>query len=185
FTGQSGIYGRLDPRSGEMKVFDAPKGRGPYGVLTLHRAASADDPETVARVLGAASRAGVPVLFPVHPRTVPSVGSAPPPVELSPPLPYLDFLGLLSAARFALTDSGGVQKEAYLLGVPCVTLRDATEWSETVEAGWNRLAGTDPGRILEALRAPPPGGARPALYGDGSAAERIADVLAMEARESE
>ena len=154
----------------------APQG-GPYGVLTLHRAASADCADTVGRVLEASARAGVKVIFPVHPRTARSLRRVPEGIEILPPLPYLEFLGLVAGARFVLTDSGGLQKEAYLLGVPCITLRERTEWTETVEAGWNRLAGTDPDRIRAALGDPPRGVARPALYGDGCAAQRIARSL--------
>jgi UDP-N-acetylglucosamine 2-epimerase len=149
--------------------------RAPYAVLTVHRARTADDPAAVARVLGAAARGGLPVLFPRHPRT--KVSAAPAGVEVLAPLPYLDFLGLVAGAACVLTDSGGLQKEAYLLGVPCITLRDATEWGETIEAGWNVLAGTDPDRILAALARPPRGDQRPALYGDGRAAERVAALL--------
>jgi UDP-N-acetylglucosamine 2-epimerase len=152
-----------------------PRGPGDYGMLTLHRAQTADDPTAVARVLDGVARAGCPVLFPRHPRT--RVRGVPPNVHHGPPLPYLEFLGLVAGAQFVLTDSGGLQKEAYLLGVPCITLRDATEWGETVECGWNVLVGTDPARIAEAVRAPPRGASRPALYGDGHAAERIAALL--------
>ncbi|HEX5135649.1 MAG TPA: UDP-N-acetylglucosamine 2-epimerase [Planctomycetota bacterium] len=153
-----------------------PRRHGDYAVLTLHRAGTADDPAAVARVLAAAAGAGCPVVFPRHPRT--RVGALPGNVAEAPPLPYLEFLGLVAGARFALTDSGGLQKEAYLLGVPCITLRDATEWGETVDVGWNVLVGTDPERIAKALRSPPRGPGRPALYGDGHAAERIAALLA-------
>ena len=98
-------------------------------------------------------------------------------VTLVPPLGYLDFLELARHARAVLTDSGGVQKEAYLLGVPCVTLRDRTEWVETVEAGWNTLVDLDPDAALAALERRPPA-ERPELYGGGHAAERVAEVLA-------
>jgi UDP-N-acetylglucosamine 2-epimerase len=152
-----------------------PRGGGDYGVLTLHRARTADDPAAVARVLEAAEGAGTRILFPRHPRT--RVARLPGNVEERPPLPYLEFLGLVADARFVLTDSGGLQKEAYLLGVPCITLRDATEWGETVACGWNVLVGTDPRRIAAALGSPPRGAARPPLYGDGHAAERIAALL--------
>jgi UDP-N-acetylglucosamine 2-epimerase len=152
-----------------------PESRGDYGLLTLHRARTADDPAAVENVLAGAAEAGCPVLFPRHPRT--RVKHLPANVREGPPLPYLDFLSLVAGARFVLTDSGGLQKEAYLLGVPCITLRDATEWRETVDCGWNVLVGTDPMRIAEALRSPPRGATRPELYGDGHAAERIAALL--------
>ena len=94
-----------------------------------------------------------------------------------PPLGYLDFLELARSSRAVLTDSGGVQKEAYLLGVPCVTLRDTTEWVETVDAGWNTLVDLDREAALAALERRPPV-ERPELYGGGRAAERVRDVVA-------
>ena len=97
---------------------------------------------------------------------------------LTPPLGYLDFLKLAAHARAVMTDSGGVQKEAYLLGVRCVTLREATEWVETLDTGWNVLVGLDRDAALSALQSPAPSGERPSLYGGGRAAERVRDVLA-------
>jgi UDP-GlcNAc3NAcA epimerase len=93
------------------------------------------------------------------------------------PVGYLDMVQLERHACAILTDSGGVQKEAYWLGVPCVTLRDETEWVETVAAGWNVLAGADAGRIVAAVRGLAPPAARPPLYGDGHAAERVVRAL--------
>ena len=122
------------------------------------------------------------MIFPAHPRTrdrlegtllIERLAG----VELIPPLGYLDFLELARNARAVLTDSGGVQKEAYLLGVPCVTLRDTTEWVETVEAGWNTLVDLDRDAALAALERTPPV-ERPELYGGGRAAERVRDVVA-------
>src|SRR5204863_9989792 len=98
-------------------------------------------------------------------------------LRLAPPLGYLEFTALLQHARALLTDSGGVQKEAYLAGVPCVTLRDTTEWTETVDAGWNVLVDLDREAALRALERPVPVGERPELYGGGRAGERIRDVL--------
>ena len=98
-------------------------------------------------------------------------------LRLTPPLGYLDFLELARNARAVLTDSEGVQKEAYLMGVPCITLRDTTEWVETVDSGWNVLVDLDGEAALAALERPPPTD-RPELYGGGHAAERVRDVLA-------
>ena len=92
-------------------------------------------------------------------------------------LDYPDFIGLLSRARLAVTDSGGVQREAYALSVPCVTLRDETEWTETVDAGWNRLVGADAGAIRDALRNARPAAAKPPIFGVGDAARRITSAL--------
>ena len=125
-----------------------------------------------------------PVLFPLHPRTrVRLLGAGlmerlerTEGLHLSEPLGYLEFSALLCQARAVLTDSGGVQKEAYLAGVPCVTMRASTEWVETVEAGWNTLVDLDAGAALAALGRRPPG-ERPALYGDGHAAERCVAAI--------
>jgi UDP-N-acetylglucosamine 2-epimerase (non-hydrolysing)/UDP-GlcNAc3NAcA epimerase len=121
------------------------------------------------------------VIFPVHPRTRARLDAAEltdrlGAVRFVPPLGYLDFLALARHARAVLTDSGGVQKEAYLLGVPCVTLRDTTEWVETVDAGWNVLVDLDRRAALAALERDPPR-ERPELYGGGHAAERVCEVL--------
>jgi UDP-N-acetylglucosamine 2-epimerase (non-hydrolysing)/UDP-GlcNAc3NAcA epimerase len=121
-------------------------------------------------------------VLPVHPRTRARLESAglldrlAGGVQLAPPLGYLDFMALLLHARAVLTDSGGVQKEAYLAGVPCVTLRATTEWTETVDAGWNVLVDLDAAAAVAALRRSPPDG-RPALYGDGRAGERVVEAL--------
>ncbi|HEU4450926.1 MAG TPA: UDP-N-acetylglucosamine 2-epimerase (non-hydrolyzing) [Gaiellaceae bacterium] len=153
---------------------------GRYLVLTLHREANVA-PEPLARVAAALAALAEPVVFPAHPRTRAALEAARIPlgdnVRLLPPLGYLDFAALASQARVVLTDSGGVQKEAYWYGVPCVTLRETTEWVETVEAGWNRLAGTDAEAIVAAVHESAPRRERPHLYGDGRAAARIADLL--------
>jgi UDP-N-acetylglucosamine 2-epimerase len=159
---------------------------GEYAVATVHRAATTDDPARLRLAVELLSRLELPVIFAVHPRTRGALERAglldgmergeSSVVHLLPPVSYLTMIGLMAGARAVLTDSGGMQKEAYLLGTPCVTLRDQTEWVETVEAGWNTLVGLDAARARAALasRAPLE---RPELYGDGHAAERIVDAL--------
>ena len=154
---------------------------GAYLLLTAHRAGNVDDPDMLRRLVELIEGLPERVVFPVHPRTrarleaaglMDRLGG----VELTPPLGYLDFLELLRNARAVLTDSGGVQKEAYVLGVPCITMRDTTEWVETVESGWNVLVGLDRAAAVAALERRPPA-ERPELYGGGRAAERILDVV--------
>jgi UDP-GlcNAc3NAcA epimerase len=124
------------------------------------------------------------LFFPVHPRTRARLESsgllsrleAAPHVMLHAPVGYLDLLALAGAARAVLTDSGGLQKEAYVLGTPCITLRPVTEWVETVEAGWNTLVDLDAGRALDALEADPPG-EQPDLYRAGRAADSIVAAI--------
>jgi UDP-GlcNAc3NAcA epimerase len=154
---------------------------GTYLAVTAHRAGNVDDPARLERLVALLEALPQPVVFPVHPRTRARLEAAGlldrlDGVTLVPPLGYLDFLELARHARAILTDSGGVQKEAYLLGVPCVTLRDTTEWVETVDAGWNVLVDLDREAALAALeRTPPP--ERPELYGGGRAAERVRDAV--------
>jgi UDP-N-acetylglucosamine 2-epimerase len=156
-----------------------------YAVLTCHRAGNTDDAARLGAILEGAARVGraLPVVFPVHPRTRARLGPTDPPapgVRACGPLSYLEMLGLTRAAALVLTDSGGLQKEAYLLGTPCLTLREETEWTETVATGWNRLVGANAEAIAEGARlalAERPN-ARPELFGDGRAAERIAAHLA-------
>jgi UDP-N-acetylglucosamine 2-epimerase len=159
-------------------------GEASYLLLTVHRAGNVDREEPLARLVELLRRLPMPSVFPVHPRTraaLERVGAlaeleALEHLELIPPLGYLDFTKLLICAAAVLTDSGGVQKEAYLARVPCLTLRDTTEWTETVELGWNRLVGLDPDAVLEALGADPPP-SHPELYGGGHAGEAIVSEL--------
>lgn len=154
-----------------------------YILLTVHRAGNVDVPERLERVVELAERLPLPAVFPVHPRTRARLRATgllerlERAVRVTQPLGYLDFLALARRARAILTDSGGVQKEAYLVGTPCVTLRDTTEWVETVEHGWNVLVDLDADAALAALDRPPPAAERPELYGGGHAAERIRNVL--------
>jgi UDP-GlcNAc3NAcA epimerase len=153
---------------------------GAYALVTVHREANTREPNLGQIVEGLNVLEG-PVVFPLHPRTAGAIESQghrlAGHVQPRPPAGYLDFAALASQARVILTDSGGVQKEAYWYEVPCVTLRDSTEWVETVELGWNRLVGADPEAIVEAARVAAPVSAHPPLYGDGHAADLIADVL--------
>jgi UDP-GlcNAc3NAcA epimerase len=152
-----------------------------YLLATVHRAENTDDPARLRNVLRALDAMEEPILFPVHPRTrraIAKMGYRPGiHVRLLEPVGYLDMVALERSARVILTDSGGVQKEAYWLGVPCVTLRDETEWVETTQGGWNILAGTDVDRILRSVRSMTPPETRCTLYGDGHAADRCVSLL--------
>lgn len=158
---------------------------GGYYVMTVHRAANTDDPERLAAIVRAVEALGAPVVFPAHPRTRKAMDAAGitanGTVRMIPPVGYLESIALQASARAVLTDSGGVQKEAYMLGVPCVTLRAETEWPETVATGWNVLADVDAAVIVAAAARTPPA-ERPALFGDGRASEHIADVCVGVAR---
>jgi UDP-N-acetylglucosamine 2-epimerase len=155
-----------------------------YLLLTLHRAENVDDPARFTRMLSGLD-IGIPVIFPVHPRTraVLERGLHGLPANVIPidPVGYLEMVALEARAHAIATDSGGVQKEAYLSGVPCITLRSETEWDETVEAGWNRVVDADPTAIAAALadegfmRRERP--RRAELYGDGDAARRIVAAI--------
>ncbi|HET8950740.1 MAG TPA: UDP-N-acetylglucosamine 2-epimerase (non-hydrolyzing) [Solirubrobacteraceae bacterium] len=157
---------------------------GAYLLATAHRAGTVDDPERLEKLVSLLVGMPDPVVLPVHPRTRARLAStglmsdleAAPGVRLVPPLGYLDFTALLLHSRAVLTDSGGVQKEAYLAGVPCVTLRDRTEWTETVQAGWNVIVGLDADAARAALERERPA-ERPPLYGDGRAGERVVQAL--------
>lgn len=155
--------------------------RGQYLLATIHRPYNTDDPVVLRGIVDALEAIGEPVVLPAHPRTrarLEATGAgAASNVRWIDPVGYLDMLRLLADARRVLTDSGGVQKEAYFLGVPCVTLRPETEWVETVSAGWNVLVGSDPARIVEAARTFEPRGDRPAVFGDGRAADAIVAAL--------
>ena len=164
---------------------------GEYAVVTLHRPSNVDAPDALGRMVDVvvAVQERLPVVFPVHPRTRGRLAEAGlltrlealPEVRLTEPLGYLEFLGLMAGARLVLTDSGGVQEETTILGVPCLTVRENTERPVTITHGTNRLVGTEPARIIaavdETLAAPRPDGRRPELW-DGRAAERIVGVLA-------
>lgn len=155
---------------------------GPYRLLTLHRAENTDDQARLSSIVKALNAASdQTIVFPVHPRTRKALASQglvfAPHVRLVEPVGYFDMIDLESSASCIITDSGGVQKEAYFFGVPCVTLRDSTEWVETIETGWNRLAGADVEAIGEVIRRATPGREGLSLYGDGDAGRKILDKL--------
>ena len=150
---------------------------GGYVAATIHRAANVQ-PERLARIVDGLGRIGERVIFPAHPRTRGAFGEIPPNVEVVAPLGYLAMAALVSQARVLVTDSGGLQKEAYWYGVPCVTARPSTEWVDTVELGANVLVDDDPEKLAAAVASARMPEGLPPLYGDGHAAERVAASLA-------
>jgi UDP-N-acetylglucosamine 2-epimerase len=171
-------------RADEEPLRAAGVSAGEYVLATAHRAGNVDDPARLRRLVDLLLAVPLPLVLPLHPRTELRLRAggllaeleAAEHVRLQPPLGYVAFTALLCRARAVLTDSGGVQKEAYLAGVPCVTLRDTTEWVETVDVGWNVLVDLDADATLAALRRTPPT-ARPELYGDGNAGARVVAAL--------
>jgi UDP-GlcNAc3NAcA epimerase len=177
-----------DRRSEVLQRLDLEPGG--FHLATAHRAGNVDDPERLGLLLEVLSRAAAiaPVIFPLHPRTrarLEAAGSLDGlerrGIRAIDPLGYLDITRLVRASRAVMTDSGGLQKEAFLASVPCVTLREETEWVETVETGWNRLVGLDPEAAAAALEELPRAGERssPAaeIYGGGEAGERVATAI--------
>jgi UDP-N-acetylglucosamine 2-epimerase len=150
---------------------------GGYVAATIHREANVR-PERLARIVDGFGRIDERVIFPAHPRTRSVLGEVPPNVEVLSPLGYLDMAALVSQARVLVTDSGGLQKEAYWYGVPCVTARPSTEWIDTVELGANVLVDDDPEKLAAAVASARMPDDLPPLYGDGHAAERVAASLA-------
>jgi UDP-N-acetylglucosamine 2-epimerase (non-hydrolysing)/UDP-GlcNAc3NAcA epimerase len=183
------IFGPIaDERSDALERLDLEPGG--FIAATAHRAGNVDDPANLRALIDVLARAAetAPVVFAVHPRTrarleaeglldgLPERG-----ILATDPLGYLDITRLVRASRAVVTDSGGLQKEAFLASVPCVTMREETEWVETVDTGWNRLVGLDPNAAAAALEElPKPGDSTsPAeeLYGEGKAGERVAEAL--------
>jgi len=179
---------------GDLGLEDA---LGKYYVATVHRASNTDSEENLQSIMEAfgviggpngdpdGDWDGCPIIFPAHPRTIKCLkeydlfDGLPENICLTEPLPYLDMLNLMRHAKMILTDSGGVQKEAYILKVPCVTLRENTEWVETLEGGWNVLVGADFKKIVDAVRAAPAERTEPpSVFGKGDAAEKMLSVIA-------
>jgi UDP-N-acetylglucosamine 2-epimerase (non-hydrolysing)/UDP-GlcNAc3NAcA epimerase len=179
------------PRAREREDLVRAHGVSPggYVLASAHRAGNVDDPARLRRLVDVLRAVPLPVVLPLHPRTAARLRdaglldelAAAPRVVVIEPVGYLEMTALLVHARAVLTDSGGLQKEAYLAAVPCVTMRPSTEWTETVEAGWNVLVDLDADAAVAALTAfetqrPV---RRPSLYGDGHAGERVVAALAM------
>ena len=160
---------------------------GEYVLATAHRAGNVDDPQRLGRLVELLLAVPARVVFPLHPRTQGRLRTAgllerlqrSERMVLTAPLGYVEFAALLCNARAVMTDSGGLQKEAYLAAVPCITMRAQTEWLETVDTGWNTLVDLDAGAALAALERDPPPGERPPLYGDGHAGERVVAALTL------
>ncbi|MCF7796187.1 MAG: UDP-N-acetylglucosamine 2-epimerase (non-hydrolyzing) [Lentisphaeria bacterium] len=152
-----------------------------YALMTIHRPANADSPERLQALMEALKICDYPVIFPVHPRTRRLVNQVftlkNHPVQLVDPVGYLDMMVLEKNARVIVTDSGGIQKEAYLHKVPCLTVRPETEWTETVADGWNTLVNDRIGELSGLIAEPPAPRKWSAHYGDGQAAEKITEIL--------
>ncbi len=150
---------------------------GSYALATVHREANVTDERRLRRIVDGLRRIPGPLVFPAHPRTREALERLGLELATIPPVGYLDFTALASQARVILTDSGGLQKEAYWHGIPCVTMRPSTEWVDTVAAGANVLVDDDPDAIEQAAGAAAFPTDAPTLYGDGHASERVAAAL--------
>ncbi len=159
-----------------------------YILATIHRAENTDDPTRLRSLMSCLEVTDCEVVLPIHPRTGMALTSqnigVPPNVRVIEPLGYLDMILLEKFASAIMTDSGGVQKEAYLLGVPCLTFREDTEWTETVQAGWNTLVGVNPSLVQRALQKPKPEENPPSIYGAGNASGKIKEILERAYRKS-
>ena len=159
-------------------VFDTDQ---PFALATIHRAVNTDDPEKLRSIFAGLAGSSARIVLPLHPRTKQLLAmykvETPDNVVVCPPAGYLEMVWLEKNAYVILTDSGGVQKEAYFHNRPCITLRDETEWTELVSANWNVLVGADTGKIIAALQNPPKGDANTSFYGTGNAATQILEHL--------
>jgi UDP-N-acetylglucosamine 2-epimerase (non-hydrolysing) len=176
---------RMRPQSREQSTIlselDVEVGR--FILATVHRAGNTDDPNRLAAIVEGLAAARKPIVFPCHPRTETRLRAADlwrqarESFEVIDPVGYLDFIRLIDGAERVATDSGGVQKEAFFLDTPCVTLREETEWVETVDAGWNILVGAHSDRIATALSDPFTLSEKPSVYGDGTAARQVVRAI--------
>lgn len=173
------VRDRLDT----VDVIDIP---GEFVLATVHRAGNTNDPDRLAGIVEGLTNCPYPVVLPAHPRTVSALkhfglwDRATETLDIVDPIGYLSFIKLVEKARCVATDSGGVQKEAFYLNTPCVTLRDTTEWTETIDAGWNVLVGASAERISAAIRSAGNLPSKPDLYGNGTAASSIVETLERE-----
>ena len=162
-----------------------------YFLMTLHRSENTKSFQNLKNILLAINESGEQFIFPIHPRTkkfiekysMSSLLDKMDNIRIIEPLGYLNFLRILYGARKVLTDSGGIQKQAFMLGIPCITLRENTEWVETVEMGWNVLVGTDKEKIKKMINIFSPQGERSRAYGDGRASKKISEILTTMADE--
>lgn len=180
------IEGNVSEKTRVIQKYDVVPDR--YLVVTAHRAENTDDENKLLSILSALSAVGEqhPVIFPMHPRTKEAIKRLGPIDEVSafrrnvrvlPPIPYPEMIFLVQNAKALLTDSGGLQKESYWLETPCITLREETEWTETIDAGWNVLVGSNASRIIKAVDELNVPNAHPQLYGDGHTAKRCIHLL--------
>ncbi len=173
---------RVAERRGPQRITERLGLPPDFVLLTIHRAENTDNLDRLRAIVHALnSAAGKTIVFPIHPRTRKALDAAglrlAGHIVVTDPVGYFDMLDLEGQCSLIVTDSGGVQKEAFFFGKPCVTLRDETEWVETVEVGWNRLVGSSEEAIADALLHFSPHGDRPSLYGDGNAGSAILNVL--------
>jgi UDP-GlcNAc3NAcA epimerase len=156
---------------------------GEYSLVTVHRSANTDIDERLVEIVECLNRVEETVFFPAHPRTQDALARVKATfdshVVVTDPVGYLEIAALVQGARIVATDSGGLQREAYFARIPCLTLRDETEWTETVRTGWNRLVGTNPETVLAAWHGVTAPTLHPPIFGDGHAAERIASVIGV------
>lgn len=152
-----------------------------YSLVTMHRVGNIEQPDRLRKFVHALNKVRETVIFPIHPRTADALANSYAHLEdhIRPilPLSYFDMIVLEKNARLIATDSGGVQREAYFLGIPCLTLREETEWIGTLEAGWNKLVGVEPEAILSEWWDFQPTHDRPPIYGEGKASHRAAKIL--------
>lgn len=170
---------KADNKSDVLSLFNVKDME--YDLLTLHRPYNVDSIDNLKRILDTIAQSNFPVIFPVHPRTqkilhANNVAVAEH-IKLVEPQGYLDFIKLEKHSRYIITDSGGIQKEAFILKKPCLTIRPETEWVETVEAGWNRLVGFDSDKLLDALNVFNPPAEQTDVFGTYSCAQKMADII--------